>query len=326
MRPLTFGVLVCHGAPCAGDDPLAPPSDRAQEGVLDLRSASDLIEALGRLGYRAIPLPADDDLDVTLRRADLDAVLCALHGPRGGLGDVQALLTLRGIPFAGPSAPAVALAFDKVRSRQMLAYHNLPVPAAVAMGPGQTPGERALELLGWPCVVKPRRGAQGLGVGRVETIGDVRRAVERAMDVDHEIILERAIEGREVQVVVLGERVLGSAEILSRPRPGGQGLEMVCPPKMSAGRLHGIHNLARRAVSALGLHDGLSRVDVLVSPRKNEMILEVEPLPPLHREGVVARVAQAAGVSYEALVGDLVDRIVLRAPEDRRPAAAMLLQ
>lgn len=326
MRPLTFGVLVCHGSPCAGDDALAPASDRASEGILDLRSASDLIDALGRLGYRAVPLPADDDLDVTLRRADVDACFCALHGPRGGLGDVQALLTLRGIPYAGPSAAAVALAFDKVRSRQMLAYHNLPVPAAVALGPGQAPNERALELLGWPCFVKPRRGAHGLGVTRIETLGDVRRAVERAMDVDHEILLERAMEGREVQVVVLGERVLGSAEILTRPRPGGQGLEMVCPPEMSRGRIDGIHNLARRAVAALGLHDGLSRVDVLVSPRHNEMILEVEPLPPLHRSGVVARVAQAAGVSYDALVGDLVDRIVLRAPEERRSTPAMLLQ
>jgi D-alanine-D-alanine ligase len=326
MRPLTFGILVSAGLRCLGDDNLAPASDRAVEGVLDLRSASDLIDALGSLGYRAVPIPADDDLDMTLRRADLDAFLCALHGPRGGQGDVQSLLALRGLPYAGPSAASVALAFDKVRARQMLAYHNLPVPASVALGPSDTPSERALQLLGWPCMVKPRRGSQGLGITRVECPEDVRPAVERAMDVDHELVLERAISGREVQVVMLGERVLGSAEILQRARPGGEGLEMVCPPQMSRGRIDGIHNLARRSVSALGLQDGLSRVDVMVSSRHNEVILEVEPLPPLHRDGVVARVALAAGVSYDALVADLVDRIVLRAPQESRPAASMMLQ
>ncbi len=326
MRPLTFGILVSAGLPCAGDDQLAPASDRAIEGVLDLRSASDLIDALTSLGYRAVPVAADDDLDMTLRRTDIDAFMCALHGPRGGRGDVQSLLALRGLPYAGPSATAVALAFDKVRSRQMLAYHNLPVPASVVLGPSDTPSERALALLGWPCIVKPRRGAQGLGVTRVQTPEDVRPAVERAMDIDHELVLERAMTGREVQVVVLGERVLGSTEILRRARPGGEGLEMVCPPEMSRGRIDGIHNLARRAVAALGLTDGVSRVDILVSSRHNEVILEVEPLPPLHRDGVVARVAKAAGVGYEALVGELVDRVVLRAPPERRPANEMLLQ
>src|SRR5688572_1247780 len=103
MRPLTFGVLVSHGSACRGDDRCAPASDRADEGVVDLRSACHLVEALERLGYAAVPLAVDDDFDLTLRAADVDACLCALHGPRGGLGDVQALLTLRGMPYAGPS-------------------------------------------------------------------------------------------------------------------------------------------------------------------------------------------------------------------------------
>ena len=62
---------------------------------------------------------------------------------------------MRGIPFAGPRASAAALAFDKVRARQVLAYHNLPVPATIALGHDQDVDRRALDLLGWPCVLKP---------------------------------------------------------------------------------------------------------------------------------------------------------------------------
>jgi D-alanine-D-alanine ligase len=322
MRPLTFGVLVSVGpggsSPLAADLQLAG-ADSTLEGHLDLRSATDMACALRALGHEARPLAADDDLDLALRQSDVDACLLALHGRRGGLGDVQALLTMRSVPFAGPAAAAVALAFDKVRSRQMLAYHNIPVPAAVALGGGRKPSERALELLGWPCVVKPRRGSGGLGVALLRSVEQLREAFDRALDVDDELVLERAMDGIEVQVVLVGDRVLGSVELtrsLETTCPGAA-RDMICPPRLGRARLEGIHSMARRAVAALGLEHGLSRVDVLVTDRHNEVVLEVEPLPPLHRDGVVARVARAAGFSYEALVGELADRIMLRVPEPR---------
>jgi D-alanine-D-alanine ligase len=330
MRPLTFGVLVSAGVGSAGIDEAAGSAadggdsaarqrfDRILEGVLDLRSASDLTEALRAMGLHAQPLTADDDLDLALRRTEVDACLLALHGRVGGSGDVQALLTLRSMPFCGPPGAAAALAFDKVRSRQVLAYHNLPVPAALALGGGRKASDKALELLGWPCVVKPRRGALGLGVAPLVDPEQVELAIGRALDIDREVVLERACSGIEVQVVLLGDRVLGAMEVSPAFRaPAGlidEDVSYVCPPRLPRGRLDGIYNLARRAVSALGLHDGLSRVDVMVGDRYNELILEVEPLPPLHRDGVVARVARAAGFAYEELVAAIVDRLVLRAP------------
>lgn len=356
MRPLTLGVLVSNGAFATGPDESAAASgdeifaesprdgvsegigarcpadaDRAAEGVVDLRAASDLVDAIEALGHRAVPIAADDDLDPSLRRVSLDGCLLALHGRKGGSGEAQAVLAMRGVPFAGPPAACVALAFDKVRARQMLAYHNLPVPAAVALGEKTRGSERALELLGWPCYVKPRRGAHGLGVSRVGEIAEVRLAVERALDVDRELLLEREFSGREIQVVVLGERVLGAAEVLERHDAHatcgipGSGDSIVTPPDLSRGRLDGVCNLARRAVSALGLGEGLTRVDVLVHPRHNEAIVEVEPLPPLHRDSTVARVAAAAGLSYEDLVGAIIDRIPLRL-DPPQPVARPLLQ
>jgi len=342
MRPLTFGVLCSVGPPKAarpasstehaasgghgpdpgGADPSGGEFDRDIEAGYDLASAADLVRTLRGLGHAARPLPVDEDLDLTLRQADVDACLLALHGRRGGSGEVQSLLAVRGIPFAGPSAGAVALAFDKVRSRQMLAYHNLPVLPAVALGPQLKASERALALLGWPCVVKPRRGAHGLGIASLDRLDEIQFAIERALEVDEQIVLERKGPGMEVQVVLLGERIIGSAEIVDRT-PGRAG-DQVCPPRLSRGRIDGIQNLARRCVAALGLHDGLTRVDLLVSDRHNEVVLEVEPLPSLATDSVVARVARAAGISYEALVAGLVDRLMLRVPETRTDHAVML--
>jgi D-alanine-D-alanine ligase len=245
-------------------------------------------------------LRADDDLDVTLRQAGVDACLLALHGRLGGGGEVQSLLTMRGIPYFGAGAGTVALAFDKVRARQMLAYHNLPVPAAIALGPEQTVDRRALDLLGWPCVLKPRRGAQGDGVTRLEEHDAIEDAVDRALGYDAELVLERACDGPEIRAVVWNDRVLGMACIETDGT-------MVCPPELSRGRHDGLEHLARRAAASLGLDRSLCRVDMLVTSRHNEVILEVEPLPPLHRDGVVARVARAAGMEYAQLVVGLLE-------------------
>lgn len=335
MRPLTFGVLV--SAPSARLTPITAPVedgesvDETIEGLMDLRSGTDLSNALRELGYGACPIAVDDDLDLALRQADVDACLLALHGRAGGTGDVQSLLSMRGLPYAGPSSSAVSLAFDKVRARQVMAYHNLPTPASLALGPRHKASDKALELLGWPCVVKPRRGALGLGVAPLIEPEQVAGAIGRALDIDEEVVLERALAGTEVQVVVMGDRVLGAMEVHRRPIPGLLGgkedvdADYICPPQMSRGQIDGLHNLARRAVSALGLGEGVARVDIMVGDRYNEAILEVEPLPPLHRDGVVARVARASGITYPELVGQLVGRVMPRV-ERRRIAAPAFLQ
>jgi len=298
--------------------------DRQIEAAADLRSATDVVAALRKLGHGARVLAADEDLDLSLRATDIDACLLALHGRRGGTGEVQALLGVRQIPYCGPGAAAVALAFDKVRSRQMLAYHNVPVLPAVTLGRNLEASDRALALLGWPCVVKPRRGAHGLGVTHLQSTDTVKTAIERALALDDDIVLERAVAGTEVQVVLLGDRVLGAVEVVGRDATHAG--DIVLPPRLTRSRLDGIRNIARRAVAALGLYDGLSRVDMIVSDRHNEVVLEVEPLPSLARDGVVARVALAAGMPYEELIGELIDRIVLRLPEPRMSTASLMLQ
>jgi len=321
----------CDGAGHPADGPeggqnevLELWGDRRIEADVDLRSASDVVLALRALGHNTRVLAADDDLDLALRAHEIDACVLALHGRRGGSGDVQALLGVRQIPYCGPNASAVALAFDKIRSRQMLAYHNVPVLPAVALGRNLEASDRALALLGWPCVVKPRRGAHGLGVTHLQSVETVKDSIERALALDEDIVLERAAVGTEVQVVLLGDRVLGCAEIVGRD--GGRRGDVVCPPRLSRARLDGIHNIARRAIAALGLHDGLSRVDMIVNDRHNEVVLEVEPLPTLARDGIVARVALAAGIDYPSLIDTLLDRIVLRVPERRERSGSLMLQ
>jgi|JI6StandDraft_1071083.scaffolds.fasta_scaffold04266_6 D-alanine-D-alanine ligase len=329
MRTHNFGVLMA--APVLGGDPAArgQTSTADDDSQIDTQSGQDLVAALRRLGHDATPLAADDDLDLTLRAARISACILATHGPAGGTGELQGLLALRQIPFVGPSAAAAALAFDKLRARQILGFHSLPVPATLALS-GESLDRQALGLLGWPAVLKPRHGSLGAGV---RFLGDA-ASVALAADEHHRPgggwLLERAVAGREIQVVLLDGRILGAMEVERDPAAPRQICAMVCPPSLSRSRRHGIDNLALHAASALGLTRGPARVDLILHERHNEVILEVEPLPPLHQAGVVAKVARAAGLSYDqlvsALIHDLVDAPALRVPSRHRAESVAALQ
>lgn len=294
------------------------------DNQIDRQSGGELALALRSLGVTATLLPGDDGLDLALRSNLVDACLIAAHGEVGGSGRLQALLELRQIPFAGPGSQAVAIAYDKLRARQILAYHSLPVPPTLVLGGSERPTRNAVGLLGWPCVLKPRRGSHASGV-RLLADAD---AVHAATDLDQgEFLLERAILGREIQVVLVHGRTLGALEVERDPNDFARTQAQVCPPSLPRSQLKGICNLAEHAARALGLTRGATRVDILQHPRHNEVVLEVEALPTLQRDGTVAKVARAAGVRYEVLVAELLRDVLELAPRPRpEPTAQVALQ
>jgi len=280
------------------------------------RTATDLREAARALGIHCevIAVPAhsaraefelEPVADLLRRRcAEFERVLIVGHGHLGGSGRLHAAARACGLPVLGPSELAIALAYDKLGARRRLDHFNVPVPRTVALD--AAPSGAQLERLGWPCVLKPRRGAAGAGVRRLDSASEIRVALSHACRVDAELLLEREVIGRELSVVLLHGEVLGVAEI-DRSWENGElrTTSMVCPPNLSACERAGVVNLARRAAAALQLTDGPTVVDLIVSQRENEVVLEVEPLPPLHRDGVVARVARAAGLSFPHLCAQI---------------------
>lgn len=311
MRTHNFGVLVAAptGAVLERTASSGVSLTGGDDSQIDGQSGQDLVDALTRLGHRPIlvALPDPDPIG-TLRAAGVSACVLATHGSLGGSGAIQGTLALHKIPHTGPGAGEM-LAFDKLRARQILGCHSLPVPTTLSLGPDLDP--RALSLLGWPAVIKPRRGSLGVGVRFLDDPAAITAAAAERPGGDW--LLERAVDGREIQVVLLDGKVLGAMEV-EHTTPG-QICAMTCPPALSRSRRHGIDHLATRAAAALGLTRGPVRVDILLHERHNEVVLEVEPLPPLHRAGVVAKVALASGVQYDALVAHLIgDPLPARTP------------
>jgi D-alanine-D-alanine ligase len=275
---------------------------------LSLATGEAVFAALTRRGHDVVKIFVDQDVDLALRAARIDVAFLALHGRLGEDGCVQGLLEVLRIPYTGSSVLTSALAMDKVKAKELFRQHNLPTPAYYVHRRGA--GDAAMQHggFGFPAVVKPRAESSSLGVQRVDDSEELDAAIDEALAFDDDVLVERFIDGTELHVAVLGGRAIGAVEIATAgglldhaARRGARPLVMVTPPRLGAERLRGIYTVAERACESLEAR-GLVEVDIVLSERGNEYILEVDTLPQLSEESLIARVARATGIEFGALV------------------------
>ena len=118
-----------------------------------------------------------------------------------------------------------ALATDKDFATHFLAEAGFPViEGQVFYSPrvmrllgsdrGLDAGYRYARSLGWPVIVKPNSGSQGVGVSRVATRVDFYRAARACLRLDDVMIVQRFVTGRDFRLVVLDDKVIQAYERL----------------------------------------------------------------------------------------------------------------
>jgi D-alanine-D-alanine ligase len=272
-----------------------------------LRTGEAVHTALVDRGYDTVKVFVDSDLDLVLRAERIDVAFLALHGRYGEDGCVQGMLELFGIPHTGSSVLSSALAMDKLKAKELFRLHNVPTPPYYVHVRGEgAPGEQHGSF-GFPSVVKPRAEGSSLGVRRVDEVDELELAVDEALRFDDHVLVERYVEGTEVHVAVLGGRPLGAIEVDCAGRlfdyaaRHQASMPLYVPPRLSPERLRGALTLAMRAARALEC-TGLCEVDLVMSDRGNEQVLEVDTQPSLAPSALVPKIAHAASLSFEELV------------------------
>jgi D-alanine-D-alanine ligase len=301
---------------------------RSLERGVSLRSAARVEDALERLGHEAIPLDADGNLVKRLLADPPEIAFVAMHGAGGEDGTAQELLEILGIPFTGPGVAACVRCMDKVLAKHELRAAGIPTPDWFAftatafreLGAADALGQLE-ERFGFPLVVKPSRGGSALGVKFATGAGEVPQALVSAFSYDDRVMLERYVEGRELAVSVLGDEPLPIVEAI--PGDGDRydfearyeigRTNFACPAELAADQADSVTETALGAYRALGC-SGFSRVDLILAD-EGPRVLEVNAIPGLTDTSLLPQAAEAAGISFEALV----ERILELAP---RPAAA----
>lgn len=260
--------------------------------------------------------PATDALPATDGKQRIDVAFIALHGPYGEDGTLQGMLEIVGIPYVGSGVLASALAMDKAMANKVLAAAGLPVARAVvierdARDPDAT--RRAAALT--PSFVKPSRQGSSLGMSIVLRPEELEPAIQKAFDYDSRVLVEERLVGREITVGVMGNRrptALPVAEIVSgreffdyRAKYDPECAQEICPAQLAPGEAETFQDLAVRAHRALDCR-GYSRVDMIVTPERGAVLLEVNTLPGMTINSLFPKAARAAGIPF----ADLLDRLV----------------
>ncbi|RKT77449.1 D-alanine-D-alanine ligase [Terracoccus luteus] len=257
---------------------------------------------------------------------DVDVVLPLLHGPFGEDGTIQGLLDLADVRYVGSGVTASAVMMDKAMMKVVFEAAGLPVGPWVAIGDREwlRDPDAALartEALGWPLFVKPARAGSSMGISRVEDTDALRAAVEAAREHDPKVVVEAAVEGREIECGVLeGHGVepprtseLGEAVVVKghtfydfeAKYLASDDVRLDCPADVPEQDAHRIRTMAAQAFEAAGC-EGLARVDFFYTPDGEVLINEINTMPGFTPSSMYPRMWAATGVPYADLIDELL--------------------
>jgi len=304
------------------------------ERQVSLRSGARVEHALERLGHDVVAIDVGTDLVDRLGAERPDVAFVALHGRGGEDGTVQELLELLGIPYTTSGPSACIRCTDKVLAKHALRDAEVPTPDFYAFSQAafeELGAARALpaieERLDFPIVVKPAGQGSALGIKFARTPGDVPGAIVAAFSYDTKVLLERHVAGRDLAVSVL-EGVDGGPEALPvvEAVPNEEDFydfearyeigrtTFTCPAELPAEVASRARELALAAYRVLGCY-GFARVDLMLDEASGELtVLEADVIPGLTDTSLLPLAAEAAGISFEALIARVLELAVARAP------------
>jgi D-alanine-D-alanine ligase len=286
------------------------------EHEVSLETGAMVAKGLRGRGYQAIEIEVDSELPQRLRHEKIEVAFIGLHGRFGEDGCVQGLLEIMRIPYTGSGVLASALSMDKVMAKKLFRAAMLPLAEDVVLSGAVARNLSQVELpFPLPVVVKPAREGSSVGVNIARDEAAFRRAIAEAGIYSGDILVERYLKGREIQVGILDDRALGAIEIVPAEDfynyrakyLSDSGTRYIFPAPLDETETRRALEVGLGAHQALGCQ-GVTRVDLIFS-QGEFFVLEVNALPGLTEHSLIPMIAKGTGISF----GELVERILLTA-------------
>ena len=252
----------------------------------------------------------------------IDVIFPVLHGKFGEDGTIQGLFEMLGIPYVGCGVCPSAVAMDKSMTKLLVSTANIRQADFVLVDKHNKNDLDALiaeseQHLGYPVFVKPCRSGSSVGVTKAQDRQALRAGLENALLYDDRILIEEAIDARELECAVLSfgdETVAEVGEVISAiayydydAKYNNPSSRTETSPDLPKATLDEIREKAVRIFRLLDCK-GLSRVDFFLDRKSGEVIFnEINTLPGFTSISMYPMLIEKHGISREELVRKLIE-------------------
>jgi D-alanine-D-alanine ligase len=260
--------------------------------------------------------------DNTYERLNVDIFFPALHGPFGEDGTIQGLFEMANVPYTGCGVLASSVGMDKLTTKALLDEAGISVIPYLGFNKhawDENPDEvmhRILSELELPVFVKPSNMGSSVGVSKVKKRDELKKAIDFAIEFDHRILVEKALNIRELECSILGNddpkasrvgEVIVGGEFYDYNDKYVDGVSKTKVPADIKPQLEKV--IQAQCIKAYKLIDGagLSRCDTFLDKATNEIYInEINTFPGFTSISMYPKMFEASGVKYP----DLIDEII----------------
>lgn len=267
------------------------------------------------MGTEPFQLSVDSSCNKPL---EIDVIFPVMHGTTAEDGIIQGLFELAKIPYVGCGVASSVLAFDKALTKSIISTIGLPQAKYIVVHQDNYPDmiTKVNREIGYPCFVKPARQGSSVGISKVTSRENLEEAFRIGFQYDSKIIVEEFIQGREIEVSILGNKN-PQASLPGEIIPGAEFYDydakyidssstLEIPAQLTSDQIAEAQNLALRLYRALDCR-GLARVDFfLVKDTGKFYINEINTMPGFTAISMYPKLWEASGLSYPELIEKLI--------------------
>jgi len=251
-----------------------------------------------------------------------DVFFNAIHGAFGEDGRLQGYLDMLKRPYTGAGLLGMAAGMDKWIAKRIWASEGIPQLPYVGLTEEAWQRDpqglqREILALGLPVFVKPANAGSSIGIRKVKSPEELSSAVAFALSFDRRVVVEKGVDGREIEVAVLG----GDDPVISIPgevHVAGEFYDFndkyidgkswtETHAKLPQGAAERIRALAREAFRSLDAC-GMARVDFFLERGTDAIFLnEINLIPGFTSISMYPKLMESSGVAYGELITRLID-------------------
>ena len=266
---------------------------------------------------------------------NLDVLFPVLHGLYGEDGTIQGLFEILKKPYVGCGVLASSVGMDKAYTKVIFDKANICQAPYIYLKKARNQytyidkefNERKISLeetanivekeIGFPAFIKPANSGSSVGIKKKKNKEELKKYIEYAGKFDKKILIEKGIQGQEVECAVLGnDDVMASCvgEIKSADefysydaKYQNENSRTLIPANLNEEVANEIRKLAIKAFKAID-GKGLSRVDFFVEDKTNQIYInEINTLPGFTKISMYPKLFEAVGIPYEELLDKLIN-------------------